>query len=97
MNQAICNAIAALAVMEFMYRGLPRIVEPYCHGISRAGNEVLRAYQVGGDSESGSPFGWKLYEVKQMSGLRTTGATFEPARPGYNPSDSHMTSIHCNV
>lgn len=97
MNHDICDAITALPVVEFMYRGLPRIVEPFCHGISRAGNEVLRAYQVGGASESGNPVGWKLYEVSQMSGLRRTGATFRPGRPGYNPNDSQMTSIHCRV
>ena len=97
MNQSICDAIANLAVIEFNYRGLSRVVEPFCHGVSRAGNEVLRAYQIGGDSESGNPVGWKLYEVSQMSGLRRTGATFRPSRPGYNPTDSQMTSTHCSV
>jgi hypothetical protein len=96
-NRTICDAVAELAVIEFSYRGLSRIAEPYCHGISRAGNEVLRAYQVQGDSESNDPFGWRLYEVNQMSGLRKTDATFEPARLGYNPNDSQMTSIHCKV
>ena len=97
MNQEICDAIAARAVIEFNYRGLSRVVEPFCHGISRAGNEVLRAYQVGGDSESGTPFGWKLYEASHMSGITPTGATFERTRPGYNPNDSQMTSVHCSV
>ncbi len=97
MNQEICDAIAALEVIEFTYRGLLRVVEPFCHGISRAGNEVLRAYQIGGESESGQPFGWKLYEVSHMSGITATGATFRPTRAGYNPNDSQMTSVHCSA
>ena len=48
MNTAICAAIKNRAVVEFYYNGGLRTVEPHCHGISTAGNEVLRGYQTGG-------------------------------------------------
>ncbi len=36
----ICDAIRKRLLLEFRYRGLPRVVEPYCHGISARGVEV---------------------------------------------------------
>jgi hypothetical protein len=97
MNTSICAAIQSRAVLRFSYGGGARTAEPHCHGISRADNEVLRAWQTGGFSESGNPEGWKLFEVSQITGLSRTDSTFSSNRPGYNPSDKHMKSVHCHV
>ena len=45
-NTTICHAIGTLAVIEFSYGGGHRVVEPHTHGISTAGDEVPRCYQV---------------------------------------------------
>ena len=97
MNASICAAIRRREVIELWYDGGARTVEPYCHGISTAGNEVLRGYQTDGYSESGQPVGWKLFEVSRISNLRQTGTTFPTNRPGYNPNDRGMSPIHCRV
>ncbi len=97
MSMGICGAIANRAVVRFSYDGGSRKVEPHCHGVSRAGKEVLRGYQVGGYSESGNPVGWRLFEVAKISGLRHSGEVFVADRPGYNPNDRDMSSIHCHV
>ena len=97
MNTAICAAIRNRAVVQFHYNGGLRQVEPHCHGISTAGNEVLRGYQTGGYSSSGNPVGWKLYVVTGISGLQQTGETFPTDRPDYNPDDRGMSSVHCHV
>ena len=97
MNTAICAAISNRAIVQFNYDGGLRTVEPHCHGISKAANEVLRGYQTGGYSSSGNPVEWKLFTVAEISGLRRTGATFLANRPGYNPNDLGMTSVHCHV
>ena len=97
MNTSICEAIQARAVIRFYYDGGARSAEPHCHGISKAGNEVLRAYQTGGHSESGNPVGWKMLDVGKIIDIHQTEEIFSTNRPGYNPNDSHMTSIHCCV
>lgn len=97
MNAKICQAIASRSVLRFSYDGGTRAVEPYCHGVSTAGHEVLRGYQIGGYSQSGNPTSWKLYEVAKMSGLSQTEQAFATNRAGYNPNDRGMSSIHCNV
>ena len=97
MNATICAAIRDRDVLRFSYSGGTREVEPHCHGISRAGNEVLRAYQTGGYSESGKTVGWKLFEVSRITGITRTGETFASNRPGYNPNDTQMSEIYCHV
>ena len=97
MNTVICAAIKARAVVQFHYDGGLRTVEPYCHGISRAGEEVLRAYQTAGYSKSGNPVGWKLFEVAKISRLQTPSQTFTKNRPMYNPNDRGMRQVHCHV
>lgn len=95
MKTAICAAIGKKAVLQFIYKGLPRIVEPQAHGISRADNEVVRAVQTGGESESGlSPFG-RLFEVAKMTDLRETGDTFAGPGRNFNRNDKGMKYVHC--
>jgi hypothetical protein len=92
----ICDAIRTRSLLEFSYRGRHRVVAPYCHGVSTAGHEVLRAVQVRGATSSGLGFG-KLWTVADLVGLRLSDERFEPNDPHYNPDDSAMREIHCRI
>lgn len=59
MNHKICSAIRQQRLICFYYNGGYRTVESLCHGVTKNGIELLRAYQVKGHSESGNPAGWK--------------------------------------
>jgi hypothetical protein len=87
----ICEAISHRVLLEFDYDGSRRVVEPYCHGTSRVGNELLRAIQL-----DGPRFG-KLFAVSKMRDLRLTDRAFIPNDPNYNPNDSAMSAIHCRI
>lgn len=93
----ICKAINLNRVLRFQYGGGYREVEPYCHGVSTAGNEVLRAYQLRGHSKSGEHYGWKLFKVDEMNDLILTNEYFTGSRAEYNPVDPGMVEIHCNI
>ena len=97
MNKEICSAIECRSIIQFYYDGGIRYVEPYCHGVSRANNEVLRAYQIKGFSRSGQPSGWKLFEISKIINLQQTGDSFLSNRIGYNPNDQDFIMIHCHV
>ncbi len=97
MNSTICSAIENKRVISFYYDGGIRIVEPFCHGVSTAGHEVLRGYQIGGYSKSASEPPWRLYLVSKMSSLEITDQSFNGIRPEYNPNDSMMSTIYCRV
>ena len=84
-------------VIRFYYEDGFRIVEPFCHGESTAGNDVLRAFQIGGYSKSGNPRGWKLYEISKMTNLSILEDTFDGRRPHYNPNDTGMVRYYCRV
>lgn len=94
---AICAAIREHRILEFEYDGRRRVVQPYCHGTSRAGHDSLRAIQIGGETGSGG-FGYgKLWSVAKMSRLSLSTASFIADDPDYNPDDTAMIAIHCRV
>ena len=97
MNQRICQAIGGRFVIEFSHGGGRRVVEPHTHGISTAGNEVLRGYQVSGYSSSRTPPFWSLFDVSKMTRLTLTADTFPTNRPDHDPDDAGMTQVHCHV
>lgn len=97
---ALCSAIKSRRVIEFYYHGGFRTAEPFCLGVIMSGeadNESLLCYQVGGHSEYGNPVGWKLFRASEISDLEITRERFSGDRPGYNPDDMGMTTIHCCV
>jgi len=70
-------------------------VQPRCYGVSRDGKELLRAYQIGGHSESGQSAGWKLFRLDDVSNLSVTDDSFQGPRPPYNTNDKAMATIYC--
>lgn len=93
----ICDAIRTRSLLEFRYHGLIRLVEPYCHGFSTRGNELLRAAQIGGSSSSGG-FGFgKLWSVADIVEARLVDKRFEPRDLAQSPADHAMAQIHCRI
>lgn len=96
-HPVICEAIQQLRMLAFEYKGLRRLVAPYCYGISTADNEVLRATQVGGQSRSGGSGVGKLWVVSEMSRIELSDEHFVPDDPNYTPNDSAMKHVICCV
>ena len=97
MNQTICVAINGQHLLRFYYDLGWRTVEPHAHGMSTAGNEVLRAFQTQDVSAPGEPVNWKLFRVDWISNLEWLEATFSEPRPGYKRGDPQMTQIYCEL
>ena len=95
MNPSICAAIRNRAVIAFNYNGKPRIVEPHCHGLSVAGKELIRGYQVGETPQDGQY--WRLFDVARMSDLIVLPTHFPTPRPGFRADDQKMSEVHCHV
>jgi hypothetical protein len=93
----ICQAIQQRRKLAFYYKGLRRIVAPYCYGFSTADAEILRAIQLGGQSTSRKYGMGKLWTVSLMSQLELIDETFGPDDPNYNPNDSAMKRIICRI
>lgn len=93
----LCEAIATRKLLAFTYEGHPRVVAPYCHGFTRAGDESLRAVQVRGSSRSGRFATGKLWTISKMRLVRTLEEGFVPDNPDHEPDDSAMVRIHCRI
>jgi hypothetical protein len=96
MDPRICSAIRQHKLIQFYYNNGTRVVEPHCHGVTTAGNEALRAYQVSGYSESGK-MDWKMFDLGLASNLLILEETFVGPRPGYKKGDKGMSKIYCEL
>lgn len=96
MSELICRAISTRTLLAFDYAGKHRLVEPYLHGFAPDGRELLRAFQIAGESASKRPSGWKLYEVNKITELRGVNEHFVP-RTDFDSSYDGMRPIHCEV
>ena len=80
-----------------------RIVEPVCYGYSKAGNPVLRAWDLEGAShraylgQKQLP-SWRMFRVDKIINYKPTLESFNEMRPGYNPNgDKSMTRVIINA
>jgi predicted DNA-binding transcriptional regulator YafY len=80
-----------------------RIIEPVCYGYSKAGNPVLRAWDLEGASHRAylgkKPLpSWRLFRVDKIITFKPTMETFNEPRPNYNPAgDKSMSRVIINA
>lgn len=90
---SIVTAINGRNLLSFIYDGFHRTVEPHTYGMDTKGHVALRAYQVGGGSDSGASVGWKLFHVHGMLSVSVQPQCFAGPRPGYKRADKAFASI----
>jgi len=96
MNQTIVDAIHNKMRLSFSHSGVLRTVEPHSYGVTIEGKEVLRCYQVHGNTAF-DPQNWELLDVAQISSLIVTSQHFLNPRPGYNRDDKTMEKIYAQL
>lgn len=89
MNTEILTAVTGKRVLSFLYNEKERNAAPHAYGLSRKGEEIIRAWET--DTEV-----WKLFIVSKMLDVQWSGDRFDTA-PGYRQGDSAMTTIHAEV
>lgn len=95
MNHTIIEAIENQNSIEFYYEGELRVVQPYCYGISKVGNNVLRAFQIDGYSTSNKMW-WRLYTESKMQKIRNINENFLK-RNDYKRGDKDMVKIFVEI
>lgn len=116
----VIESIQNQSVIYIYYNGIDgvitkgyRTIEPYCLGVSTAGNVVLRAWQQAGASDSNRGLkrpkrpghddipGWRLFYLDGITSVMPTGKIFSvqegKIRPNYNPNDKQMKEIFIAV
>jgi len=64
-----------------------RLIEPYAYGFTKAGNPVLRAFQISGDSLRGRPK-WKFFRLDRIIAWRPRKQTFNTPPPIHGYADA---------
>jgi hypothetical protein len=80
-------------VVELVYHGSRRSVEPYLVGIHQAGEAILLGYQTAGLGRSGDVPGWRTFIIAEVAEAVLTDRSFVALRPDFNRNDSRMTEI----
>lgn len=95
----VCYAIRRRRLLELAYRGEVRLVEPYSHGVSHDGRQILVAYQRAGGSSTGKSEGWKAFHVDEMDDVTVVDVPFVVNQPGYREggASKNLGEIHCCV
>lgn len=93
-RSTICDAIASRVRLRMSYGGKERVVEPYCHGTDKKGDDVLRAFQV---SAPDGATGWRFFKTASIEVIAPTDVTFEDDRPDYVADDKQMRRVHCCI
>jgi len=80
-----------------------RRIEPVCVGYSKAGNLVIRAWDLDGASHTASigekPLpGWRMFRADKIFTYQPTTDNFTEMRPNYNPNgDNSMERVILNA
>lgn len=83
----IRRAIGDKQILEFLYDGCRRVVEPHVYGVKNGTVEIL-TFQIDGTSRSGAALPeWRRFKVLQISQLLIKPDTFLGPRP--YPSGRH--------
>jgi hypothetical protein len=97
MNRTVCDAIAAKSLIRFDYDGFERVIEPHAHGFNANRKEVVRGFQVRGNSRSGESVGWKFFSVPKMTNIEILPAKLHEGREGQSGAATELIIIHCGT
>jgi hypothetical protein len=96
LRDKIIAAIEGRRLIAFTYDGIAREAQPCAVGISTAGNNVMRCYQVrGGHVTPGHE--WDLCDLSKIRNLVVTEDVFHGEPPGYRRGDRGMTQIFAQL
>jgi hypothetical protein len=89
-------AIAQKRLVRFTLNGLTRRAEPHDYGVT-TGAARLFFYQVGGQSRSAVPLGWRWATVSAIANLELLDETFSGTRPAASGRHMHWDLLMASV
>ena len=92
-GERLVRAILDHRIVEFVYQGYRRTVEPYLLGLHEAGEPILLGYQTAGASHSGDVPGWRTFITTAIGEVDITDRSFTGPRSDFNPYAHSMLDI----
>jgi hypothetical protein len=88
-NETICLAIREKRMLRLTYDFKTRLIEPHAYGVSKDGDDLLRAWQI-----EPLPADWKLFRLDKATGLTITETHFLQPRFDYKKNDPALKSVY---
>lgn len=89
-------AIRARRLVRFTLHGLHRVAEPHDYGVVN-GVTRLFFYQVGGESSSGEPVGWRWAALTDIEGLTVLDEQFAGPRDAVGAGHANWDRLFASV
>jgi len=93
----IFEAIEHRQLMQFMYEGFSRIIEPHMYGSDAAGVDLLCGFQIAGTDGLGRHNGWHKFEVSKITDLSCLPTKYPGPRHPYRLASKTFKRIYCQV
>ncbi len=71
--------------------------KPYCSVSGQNLQQMLKAFQIERQRNSGLPYHWKMFRVKRILTISITDHKFNFVRPEYNHHEPIMMFIICKI
>jgi hypothetical protein len=92
------RAINNRLLVSFEYDDFERVVMPVAFGLnSHTGNELVRAYQVGGGDAKRAIPAWSMFRADRVIGGRVLDERFGADPPGYRRGDRAMDVVYAQL
>ena len=96
MNGLVVAAIGQRRLLKLAYTAGSRIVEPHVYGLDGGGRELLRCYQLAGESAPRERAGWKLLRAGDVAAVEVLDVRFEP-RVDYKREDPAIQAAYARL
>ncbi|CEG06921.1 hypothetical protein BN961_00300 [Afipia felis] len=92
-----CEILKAGLQLRFLHNSQDRIVEIHTVGFSKKNAPIMRAWQVSGGSQSGSPTPWRIFQLDEVRDVKVLDIKSHAPRPGYRRGDPSIDRIVCEI
>jgi WYL domain len=92
-GERLVRAVQDHRVVELVYHGHARTVEPHMVALHGAGEPVLFAYQTHGTSGGGDVPGWRTFIVSEIESVEATEQRFPGPRGDFDPSAAELVEV----
>jgi hypothetical protein len=96
-RRAVCEAIRTRRLLSVRYGTRLRVLEPYVHGKTAEGAEVLLCYQREGETQSGYRSHWRTLHLAKIEDIRVLDVSFPFLRSEYDGQTPEIRTVHCHV
>jgi hypothetical protein len=97
MDRKVVLAIQEKTILNLIYPGYSRTVEPHAYGLDRHGEALLLCFQTAASRREAGDAGWKCLRLKEASSVSGTAQRFSRPQSGYIRNNPVLHTIFAQI